>query len=156
MPFRYLGLPSVQFEPMLPMSDSQLATIGARRMIADENPGFPCRVSLSDAEPGEPVLLLSFAHQSADSPYKASGPVFVRESAREPYDSTSIPPVFQTGRLLSARAYDKDGMMVEADVTESSNLESLLTTLFARDETDYVHIHYAKRGCFAARVERTR
>src|SRR5690242_10237081 len=106
MPFRYRGLPPAQFESMFAMSGAELAAHGARRMIADEKPGFPCRVSLVDAEPGEQLLLLSFAHQDAESPYKASGPIFVRESAHEPYDSDRIPSVFATGRLLSARAYD--------------------------------------------------
>jgi hypothetical protein len=154
MPFRYMGLPRAQFEPMFAMCDAELGAQGARRMIVDENPGFPCRVSLADAEPGEPVLLLSFAHQDANSPYKASGPIFVRERAHESYDSARIPPVFATGRLLSARAYDAAGIMIDADVTQSSDLESLLAKLFARDETEYVHVHYARRGCFAARVER--
>jgi hypothetical protein len=154
MSFRYCGLPRAPFESMFRMSDAELVALGARRMIADEKPGFPCRVSLTDAEPGEPVLLLSFAHQNASSPYKASGPIFVRESAREPYDSDCIPPVFQTGRLLSARAYDATGTMIDADVTQSNDIESLLEKLFANDETEYVHVHYARRGCFAARVER--
>jgi hypothetical protein len=154
MPFRYMGLPRAQFEPMFAMSEAELGARGAQRMIVDEKPGFPCRVSLADAEPGEPVLLLSFAHQHAQSPYKASGPIFVREGAREPYDSNRNPPVFATGRLLSARAYDAAGMMIDADVADSNDLESLLAKLFAGDETDYVHVHYARRGCFAARVER--
>jgi len=153
VPFRYIGLPRAQFEPMFAMSDAELGVHGARRIIADEKPGFPCRVSLADAEPGEQLLLLSFAHQDAESPYKASGPIFVRENAREPYDSDRIPPVFATGRLLSARAYDAAGMMIDADVTQSDDLEALLSKLFAGGETDYVHVHYARRGCFAARVE---
>lgn len=154
MPFRYRGLPRAPFEPMFRMSDAELDAIGARRMIADEKPGFPCRVSLAEAERGEQVLLLSFAHQDVHSPYKACGPIFVRETAREPYDSNCIPSVFQAGRPLSARAYDASGMMIDADVTDSKDLELLLTSLFARGETDYVHVHYARRGCFAARVER--
>jgi hypothetical protein len=154
MSFRYRGLPRTPFEPMFQMSEAELATIGAQRMTADDKPGFPCRVSLADAEPGEPVLLLSFAHQDANSPYKAVGPIFVREAARDAYDSDCLPPVFQAGRLLSVRAYDAGGMMIEADVTASSELEPLLSKLFAQSEIDYVHVHYAKRGCFAARVDR--
>ena len=154
MSFRYRGLPRAAFESLFRMSDAELSAVGARRMIADEKPGFPCRLSLADAEPGEPVLLLSFAHQNANSPYSASGPIFVREVAREPYDSERVPPAFQAGRLLSARAYDAAGMMIDADVTESSEIDSLLAKFFAQNETDYVHVHYAKRGCFAARVDR--
>jgi hypothetical protein len=154
MSFRYKGLLVATFEPFLRMSDAELEAIGARRMIADEKPSFPCRVTLEDAELGERVLLLSFPHQDAHSPFRASGPVFIREGARETYDCDVPPPVFRAGRLLSARAYDAAGMMVDADVTESDDLELLLGKLFARDDTDYVHVHYARRGCFAARVER--
>ncbi len=154
MPFRYRGLPFAPFEPLVRMSDAELQSLGARRMIVDETPGFPCRVTLEDAAPGERVLLLSYAHQTADSPYRAAGPVFVRENVRATYDSEETPPVFRTGRLLSARAYDSAGMMVDADVSGADEIESLLARLFARDDADYVHVHYAKRGCFAARVER--
>jgi hypothetical protein len=155
MPFRYLGLPRSQFAPLLQMSDSALERVGARRMIADETPGFPCRVSLADAEPGESLVLLSFAHQKADSPYKGAGPIFVREADCDSYDSLELPPVFRAGRLLSARAYNTQGMMVDADVAASAELELLLEKLFARHCTEYIHVHYAKRGCFAARVERS-
>lgn len=157
MPFRFKGLPREPFAPLLTMSDAELASIGARRMIADDKPGFPCRVSLEDAEPGERLVLLSFAHHDAASPYRAAGPIFVRGAAQTPYDSTELPPVFRAGRLLSARAYDAAGLMLDADVADSAEdgaLESLLEKLFARPDTDYIHLHYAKRGCYAARVER--
>jgi Protein of unknown function (DUF1203) len=152
--FRFTGLPFMPFERYARMSDVELESVGARRMIVDEKPGFPCRVTLADAEPGERVLLLSYTHQTADTPYKAAGPIFIREELRQQYDSVELPPVFRNGRLLSARAYDATGMMVDADVSCSAKLENLLEQLFAHPETDYVHIHYAKRGCFAARVDR--
>jgi hypothetical protein len=154
MPFRYKGLPVAPFQPYFSMSDAELQIHGARRMIVDEKPGFPCRVTLADAEPGESVVLLSFEHQDADSPFRASGPVFVREAVHDTFDSAEMPPVFRTGRLLSARAYDGAGFMVEADVSPASELEGLLERLFAMDGVDYVHIHYARRGCYAACVER--
>lgn len=153
MPFRYIGLSSEPFASLHAMTDAQLAAIGAQRVIVDEKPGFPCRVTLEDAEPGERVILLSHNHQDAETPYKSAGPIFVREAARKAYNSSSVPPVFLLGRLLSARAYDAVGMMVDADVVEGAQIETLLDKLFANDSTDYVHLHYAKRGCYAARVE---
>jgi len=154
MSYRYIGLSSEPFASLHAMSDAQLATIGAQRMVVDEKPGFPCRITLADAEPGERVILLSYNHQHAETPYKSAGPIFVREAARETYNSSTVPPVFLTGRLLSARAYDAGGMMVDADVAEGTQIETLVDKLFANRSTDYVHIHYAKRGCYAARVER--
>jgi hypothetical protein len=154
MPFRFTGLPASEFDSLHAMNDEQLGAIGAQRMIVDEKPGFPCRITLSDAEPGERVVLLSYTHQNADSPFKASGPIFVREAIRDVYDSTLVPPVFRGGRLLSARAYDGDGMMIDADVVDGVQIESLLEKLFDNASIAYVHIHYARRGCYAARVER--
>jgi hypothetical protein len=153
MAFRFKGLHSEQFADLIPLSDAELEAQGFRRMVADEKPGFPCRVSLEDAEPGERVLLVNYEHQPAHSPYRAKGPIFVREKAVAAFDGSDVPPVLRS-RLLSLRAYDRDGMIVEADVVEGAEVETLLTRLFARPDTAYVHIHYAKRGCFAAVVER--
>jgi hypothetical protein len=154
MPFRFTGIPSSAFASLHALTDEQLNANGAQRIIVDEKPGFPCRVTLADAEPGERVVLLSYPHQNVASPFKASGPIFIREAARDTYDSAIVPPVFRAGRLLSARAYDSAGMMVDADVIEGTEIETLLEKLFASETTDYVHVHYARRGCYAARVDR--
>jgi hypothetical protein len=153
MSFRFKGLHSEQFSDLVTLSDAELEARGFRRMIADSKPGFPCRVSLEDAEPGERVLLINYEHQPAHSPYRAKGPVFVRESAAATYNADAVPSSLRS-RLLSLRAYDADGMIVEADAVEGTEVEAVLTRLFARPDTAYIHIHYAKRGCFAALVER--
>jgi hypothetical protein len=153
MPFRFKGLPLESFEPYFAMSDAELAAHDAKRVVADAKPGFPCRITLDEAELGERVLLLSFPHQPAHSPYKASGPIFVRESARAAFDGADIPPVLR-GRFLSLRAYDKTGMMVDADVVDGNDVEGLLERLFARPDVKNVHIHNARRGCFSCLVER--
>jgi hypothetical protein len=154
MPFRYIGLSPEPFASLLPLDDEQLAKRGMRRMTADEKPGFPCRVTLEDAEPGERVLLLPFEHHPAHSPYRASGPIFVREEARKRCDRVGEPPVSLLSRVLSVRAYASDGMMVDADVTPGNDVESLLSRFFAEAAVAYAHVHYARRGCYAAHVER--
>ncbi len=153
MTLRFQGLSVGPFQAAFALSDDELLRRGMRRMIADAKPGFPCRVSLEDAEPGERVLLTGFEHQPAHSPYRATGPIFVRESATVAYDGTAVPPVLR-GRLLSLRAYDADGLMVDADVVPGDDVEAGLARMFARDDSAYVHIHNAKRGCYACRVER--
>jgi hypothetical protein len=154
MSFRYVGLPPNPFAPLSALSDDELLGRGIRRMIVDEKPGFPCRVTLEDAEPGESVLLLPFEHQPAHSPYRASGPIFVREEAKHAFDQVCAPPASLSGRMLSVRAYAQDGMMVDADVTPGEDLEPLLERFFADKSVAYIHVHYARRGCYAARVER--
>ena len=153
MKFRFQGLSVAPFAPLFLLSDAELEARGMRRMIADEKPGFPCRVSLEDAEPGERVLLTNFEHQPAHSPYRATGPIFVRENAGATRDCTDVPPVLRP-RLLSLRAYDAAGMIVEADAVPGDDVEPVLARLFSRDDTAYIHIHYAKRGCYACRVKR--
>ncbi len=153
MTLRFKGLPVEPFRPFFAMSDEELAAHDIRRMVADEKPGFPCRITLEDAEPGERVLLVSYPHQPAHSPYKSSGPIFVRENASAMSDGTEIPPVLRN-RMLSLRAYDSTGMMVDADVTDGNEVETLLKRLFARKDVETVHIHNARRGCFACYVER--
>lgn len=154
MPFRFKGLSAAPFQPLFALSDEELSMRGMRRAVADEKPGFPCRVTLEDAEPGERLLLLPFEHQPADSPYRASGPIFVREDARQTFDSAdTVPPVLRS-RLLSLRAYDGGDEIVDAEVIEGRDVETVLERFFARDDVSYVHVHYARRGCYACRVER--
>lgn len=154
MPFRATGLSLSLFEPLFVLDDAALAARGMRRMIADTKPGFPCRVSLEDAEPGERLILLPFEHQPAHSPYRASGPIFVREAARMPFDEIdAVPPVLR-GRQLSLRAYDEAGLMVDADVIDGDDVERTIKRFFARDDAAYLHVHNAKRGCYACRIDR--
>jgi hypothetical protein len=151
MPFLLSGLPLDPFRPLFGLSDEALARRGARRLAAE--PGFPCRVTLDDAEVGEPVLLLHYEHQPAPSPYRASGPIFVRESAGETAVAAAIPDSFRK-RIFSARAYDGDAMMIDAEVVEGTALEALMERLFADPAAAYIHLHHARRGCFACRVDR--
>ena len=154
MTFHFSGLPLEPFKGLFALSDEELLARGMRRYVADEKPGFPCRVTLEDAEPGERVILLSYAHQPADkSPYKAEGPIFVRENSTDHYQRDAMPPVLP-GRLLSLRGYDHDDLIIEAEVVNGTDLEAELTKFFANPDVAYVHIHYARRGCFACRVDR--
>jgi len=108
---------------------------------------------MEDAEPGETLLLLSFEHQPTNSPYRANGPIFVREAATATYADGELPPVFAP-RLLSVRAYDGAGMMVDADVVEGRQSAAVFRRMLANGDVAYLHVHNAKRGCYAGRVDR--
>jgi hypothetical protein len=153
MIFRFKGLSRAPFESLFGLNDEVLLEKGGRRVLADAKPGFPCRVTLEDAEPGESLLLVPYLHQPAHSPYRASGPIFIREKPAVTFDGEDVPQVLRT-RLLSVRAYDESGMMVAADVTEGDAIEPLLAQFFDQENVDNIHVHFAKRGCFACRVER--
>lgn len=154
MTFRATGLSRSKFETLFALSDGELAARGMQRMIADEKPGFPCRVTLEDAEPGERVILLPFEHQPAASPYRASGPIFVREAVREAFDAVGVVPPVLRGRQLSMRGYDDAGCMVEADVVQGDAVEEAIARFFANVNVSYIHVHNAKRGCYACRIDR--
>jgi Protein of unknown function (DUF1203) len=152
--FKISALPRNDFEELFSLDDESLALRGAKRYVADKASGFPCRVSLEDAEPGERVILLPFCHQPADSPYKASGPIFVREAAVTASLPPDAVPLMLRSRLLSIRAYDANHLMIDADVVEGRELESCLARVFDRASVNYAHVHFARPGCFACLVDR--
>ncbi|MGL4576134.1 MAG: DUF1203 domain-containing protein, partial [Burkholderiaceae bacterium] len=116
--------------------------------------GFPCRVSLREAAPGQRVILAAFEHQSAHSPYRASGPIFVIEGSSAAARFTNeVPPVVRP-RLMSVRAYDADDLIVDAEVIEGALIEQAVTRMFADARVRYLHLHNAKRGCYSCRVDR--
>lgn len=154
MSFQITGLRRATFAPLFALTDAELAARNAVRMVADKRPGFPCRVSLRDAEPGESVLLVNYEHLAVASPYRSRHAIFVRENAVDArLDVGEIPEVLAT-RLLSVRAFDRAGMMIDADVMQGSELAPGIARMLDKSAVDYLHVHNAKPGCFAARVDR--
>jgi hypothetical protein len=154
MAFRITGLSPEPFQRLFGLPDGELAQQGVKRYVADKAPGFPCRVEMRDAAPGERVLLLNHVCQPADTPYRASHAIFVREGAAAAFDRVDDVPAVMRARLLSLRAFDADGMMVDADVVEGAAVEPLIARLLANADVSYIHAHYAKRGCYSGRIDR--
>jgi hypothetical protein len=123
-------------------------------MIAAKKPGFPCRVSLSDAEVGEEVVLVHYQHQPVSSPFRASHAVYVRPNAQQANPAKDEVPIMLRSRILSLRGFDRQGMMVAADLVEGVQLEQSVEAIFLDPAVAYIHIHFAKPGCYAARVDR--
>ena len=154
MHFRISGIEPAPFQRLFAMSDEELARHRAKRYVADSKPGYPCRISLEDAEPGEAVILAPYAHQTAATAYQSGGPIFVRETAKARFEAIDVVPEQLAGRLLSLRAYDEAGMMIDADVVEGRELKANFDRFFGNEHTAYIHAHFARRGCFAARIDR--
>jgi hypothetical protein len=55
---------------------------------------------------------------------------------------------------MSLRGFDQEGMMVDADVIEGVRIEDLIERLFAEPRVAFIQAHHARRGCYAARIER--
>ncbi|WP_417230794.1 DUF1203 domain-containing protein [Brevundimonas sp.] len=150
------ALPLAPFAPLFALSDEELIAVGARRIVADSPHSAPCRVSLVDADPGDRLILAHHIHLDVPaSPYRAGGPVFVRETAVQAAPVTGAIPDLLGRRLLSARVYDADGMMIDADVVEGTALDARLRRWLADPVTAQVQLHTARRGCYLARAVRT-
>jgi hypothetical protein len=155
MAFRVRGLSPEPFRHLFGLDDAALAAAGARRYVVDQSPGFPDRIEVRDLQPGETALLLNFVHQPADTPYRASHAIFVREGATDAYDAVDRIPEAIRIRPISLRAFDAAGEMLDADLLDGRDMEAAIARMFARPEVAYLHAHYARRGCYAARIDRT-
>ena len=154
MHFRVTGLSPEPFRALHALNDDELSRRGMKRYVVDKKPGFPDRVSMRDAELGERVLLLNHVCQPENTPYRATHAIFVREGSETTYDSIDEVPEVMKIRLLSLRAYDADHMMIDADVAEGEQVESLIRRLLDNPEVAYIHAHNAKRGCYSGKIER--
>jgi Protein of unknown function (DUF1203) len=154
MSFRLSGLPAEHFRNLFDLSDSELATHGAVRRIADaRTPGYPCRVSLTDSSEGDELLLVNYEHHAVASPYRMRFAVYVRKG-EETYSEVDHVPEQLRLRTLAGRAYDANAMLVGWQLAEGRELEPVIERLFADPQAAYLHIHFAAPGCYAARVDR--
>ena len=154
MSFRIQGLPADQFAPLFALSDAELAARGAVRRVADQRkPGYPCRVSLTDSEPGDELILVNYEHHPVDSPYRMRFAIYVRKG-EQTYDAVGRVPEQLRLRKLAVRAWDADAMMVGHELVDGRELESAIDRLFANPKAEYLHVHFASPGCYAAKVDR--
>jgi hypothetical protein len=154
MNFRITGLPAKHFAPLFALSDAELAAQGALRRIADaREPGYPCRVSLTDSRAGDELILINYEHHAVASPYRMRFAIYVRKG-EETYDRTGEVPEQLRRRQLAVRAFDADAMLVGWELIDGTELENAIERLFATPGADYLHVHFAAPGCYAAKVER--
>ena len=154
MGFRISGLSPEPFRHLYGLSNEELEREGVKRYVADKRPGFPDRIEMRDADIGQRLLLLNHVCQPADTPYRATHAIFIREGAEETYDRIDEVPEVMRIRLLSLRAYDLSDMMVDADVVDGREIETIIGRLFGNTQVAYIHAHNAKRGCYSGRIER--
>lgn len=154
MTYRVTGLDPAEFTQLAALDEGELAERGIRRVVSSWKPGFPCRVSLEDAEPGETLFLLNHTSHEVATPYRSSYAIFVREgaTARAEYVDT-VPPVFE-GRPLGLRGFDSGGMLVTAALALPGQADAKIREVFADPKVAYIHAHNAAHGCFAAQVDR--
>lgn len=151
MDFRIVGLPAENFTHLFALSDSDLAAAGGVRRKADYP--YPCRVSLTDATPGEELVLVNYEHHPVDSPYRMRFAIFVRQGDKT-FDKVNEVPEQLRKRVLAVRSFDDKGMMVANRLVDGKELEPAIEALLTPAKAAYLHIHFAAAGCYAAKVER--
>jgi len=151
MTYRIKGLDPAPYKPLFGLSDDQLAERGIVQMIVD-GPRYPCRVSLVDRPIGERVLLLNHVSHDVANPYRAAHAIFVADAEQAEFID-EVPPVFET-RVLSFRAFDRDGMMADALLAQPGEADGAIRKLFDNPDIESIHAHNAVRGCFSAKIER--
>jgi len=151
MNFRIRGLDARQFDHLFALTDAQLAAHSAVRRIADGP--RPCRISLTDAKPGDELILVNYEHHAVASPYRMRFAIYIRRG-EETFDAVGEVPEQLRSRTLAVRSFDASGMMTGWEIVEGAKLEAAIERQFANVEAEYLHIHFAAPGCYAARVDR--
>ena len=154
MGFQISGLPITDFAPLFDLDDDALAARGIVRRKADAKPGYPCRITLRDAEPGDSVLLLNHVSHDVASPYRASYAIFVNEAADETRHCVNAIPETLQGRPVSLRGFAADGTLVDARLALQGDVADRVESLFENSRITEIHAHNAAHGCFAARITR--
>ena len=154
MTYRITGLSPEPFAPLFALDAAALATRNAERVTATTNPGFPCRISMEDAEPGEELILLHHVSHDVATPYRSAYAIYVRQGVASATYVDTVPPVM-VNRPIALRGFDASGRLKAASLAAPGTADAAIRTLFAADDIAYIHAHNAAHGCFAARVDRT-
>src|SRR3954447_16991350 len=126
MTYRITGIDPTPYRHLHGLSDEELANHGVVRMTVSVKPGFPCRVSLTDREIGERVLLLNHVSHDVEGPYRASHAIFVTEGEIDAADYIDeVPPVFGP-RVLSLRGFHANGMMADAVLSQPGGADAAI------------------------------
>ncbi len=154
MTYRITGLDPAAFAHVAGANDADLSAHNALRVTATAKPGYPCRITLEDAEPGETLILLNHVSHDVATPYRSRYAIYVREGATVAAEYVdTVPPVFE-GRPLGLRAFDAAGMLQTAALALPGQADAKIRAVFADPGIAYIHAHNAAHGCFAAKVER--
>lgn len=150
--YRIEGLAPQGFENLFSMLDGELAAHRAVRVTAD-GPGYPCRVSLADAEPGDELILVNHVSNEVDGPFRTSHAIYVRKGAATAAFADEVPLALDC-RTISLRGFDVEGMLRGGLLALPGEADAKIRALFNAPEIATIHAHTATYGCFLARIER--
>ena len=158
MSFRITGLSNEAFKsPLFGLSDDELAARGAKRYRRRQQAGLSLIASsCATPSPAKRCCWSTIPISRLRTPYRASHAIFVLEGAgvalrpRSAKSRTCFGPGPSHCAAFDADAHDgRRRPRRRRDALEGA-IERMLNDL----EVDYIHAHYATRGCYAARIER--
>ena len=152
--FKITGIQKDEIQDLLNLNGQELLEKGISTITVDEKPGFPCRISLVDADIGEKVLAFSYEHHRVKSPYQSSGPIFLRTNAKTANLKKNEIPKMLIHRLLSLRIYDEQAMMIDARTLKGEYLKDNIQEIFANEKAKYIHVHNSSPGCYNCQINR--
>lgn len=156
MSYQIQPLPAQHFAPLFKLTQAELQQQGIVRWVVDKATGFPCRLSLSDAQPGDIVLLLNYQHLPKPGPYQSSYAIYISQRGlMAPFwPEQGTVPAMIARKMLSLRAFDAQQMLLDARVCPGTAADTQIRELFAQTDCDTVHIHAAAWGCYLAMARR--
>jgi hypothetical protein len=150
----------IRVEVVQAIRDTMIDQEGHQLVVSiatDEGYG-PCRSCLKQLLPGERRVAFSYSPNPVDHPYNETGPVFIHADACEPYqDAGTFPPEVENGRIkfpLAFRAYNDQGMMIDAVLQNGSSASSTIGSIFENAAVAFAHVRNSQFGCFVAHVDR--
>lgn len=154
MTYAIRGLDPGPFAPLFGAGDAEREAARALIVTADSDWGYPCRVSLEDAQLGERVLLTHHVSNDVAGPFCMAHAIYVREGVQAAEPAMDRVPAMLETRTLGLRGFARDGMMRKAILAQPGEADGAIRDLFSNAGIAYIHAHNAAYGCFLAAVER--
>jgi len=145
---------SSQLQQSLLQGTDRLQGNPVETVVVDASPGYPCRISLQDAQVGEELYLFSHTPFTTASAYRETGPVFVRKNAVAASLNVNELPDIALARSIVVRAYDGAGTMLAASAAESGEIANTIQDFFRDEAVEFVHLRAAVSGCFLCEARR--
>lgn len=154
MTYRIEGLDPAPYQHLFDASDEALAEALAARVVASNDSGFPCRVSLQDASEGDDLILAHHVSNDVDGPFRMAHAIYVRRGAERVAPIHDSLPRMIDKRTIGLRAFDLDGMMIAARLALPGQGDEQVRGLLDDPRIAYIHAHNAAYGCFLAAIDR--
>ena len=115
----------------------------------------PCRLCLRQFRTGqENRILFTYNPFEGLDAYPSPGPVFIHETACEPFQEAAAFPAELRTLPLTLESYGKDRWIIARERPAEGEIETAIERLFASAAADYIHIRNTEAGCYIARIER--